>query len=114
MHSRFVLLSSGNQFTFNLKAADDAEVILTSESYTRKESALEGIEAVRSYACSDDRFRRRRTRRGQPYFVLKTHSGKVIGTSEMYSSRAAREAAIEAVRAHAPGAQLEDRTSHSC
>lgn len=110
MHSRFVLQTSGNQFTFNLKAAGNAEVILTSERYTRKESALEGIEAVRAHACSEDRFRRRRSRRGQAYFVLKAHNGKVIGTSEMYASRAAREAGIEAVREHAPRAHVEDRT----
>jgi uncharacterized protein YegP (UPF0339 family) len=110
MHSRFVLQSSGNQFTFNLKAAGNAEIILTSERYTRKESALEGIESVRAHACSEDSFRRRRSRAGQPYFVLKAHNGEVIGTSEMYASRAAREAGIEAVRAHAPKARLEDRT----
>lgn len=108
MHSRFVLQSSDNQFTFNLKAAGNAEIILTSERYTRKEMALKGIEAVRINACSDERFRRRRSRRGQPYFVLLARNGEVISTSEMYSSRAAREAGIAAVRAHAPQAHLDD------
>jgi uncharacterized protein YegP (UPF0339 family) len=113
MHSRFVLQSSGDQFTFNLKAAGNAEIILTSERYRRKQSALEGIEAVRTHACSEDRFRRRRSKRGQPYFVLKAHNGEIIGTSELYSSRAAREAGIEAVREHAPKARVEDLTSAS-
>lgn len=111
MHCRFVLQSSDNQFTFNLKAAGNADVILTSARYARKESALEGIAAVRKYAHSDDRFRRRRSRRGQPYFVLKAHNGEVIGRSELYSSPAAREEGIQTVRAHAPKAHVEDLTA---
>lgn len=112
MHSRFVLKSSGNQYTFKLKTAGNQEIILTSERYTHKSSALEGIAAVRACADSEDRYRRRRSRSGQSYFVLRGYNGKIVGTSAMYSSRSARDAGIAAVRTHAPRARVQDLTQH--
>lgn len=44
MTSRFVLVASGDQFLFNLKAGNN-EIILTSERYTSRAGALNGIEA---------------------------------------------------------------------
>ena len=46
MAGKFVLKPSGDQLMFNLLAGN-SEVILMSERYTRKESALQGITAVR-------------------------------------------------------------------
>ena len=110
MSGKYVIHPAGNaQFHFNLKAVN-SEVILTSERYTRKESALAGIEAVRTHSHSEDRFRRRRSKLGQPYFVLKSSNNEIIGTSEMYSSNAAREQGIQAVRTQAPKARVEDLT----
>jgi len=110
MSSRFVLKRSEDQFLFNLKAAGNSEIILTSERYTRKESAREGIVAVQANAALPSRFRRRTSRAGEPYFVLKGGNGEVLGTSEMYSSAAARDGGIEAVRTHAVAATVDDRT----
>ena len=110
MTSRFVLRRSSNQFLFNLKAAGNSEVILTSERYTTKQSALAGIEAVRTNAATEERFDRRESSAGQPYFVLRANNNEVIGTSEMYSSSSARDGGIAAVRANAPGASVDDRT----
>lgn len=45
--------SSDNQFMFNLKASND-EIIATSERYTTKQSALNGIESVRKNAPDAD------------------------------------------------------------
>lgn len=47
MSGRFVMKASDDQYLFNLKAGNN-EVILTSERYTAKASALNGIEAVRN------------------------------------------------------------------
>jgi uncharacterized protein len=52
MTGRFVLRKSGAQFYFTLRAAGDHEVILTSERYTSKTSALAGIEAIRANAAA--------------------------------------------------------------
>ncbi len=109
MTGRFVLRQSGKQFLFNLKAAGNSEVILTSERYTTKQSALAGIEAVRANAELDERFDCRVSSAGQPYFVLRASNNEVIGTSELYSSSSARDGGIAAVRANAPGAVVEDR-----
>ncbi|MEY2929595.1 MAG: hypothetical protein RL033_344 [Pseudomonadota bacterium] len=109
MHSHFVLKNSGSQFTFQLRAAGNAEIILTSESFTGKTNALAGIAAVKACANWDKRFRRR-SRRGEAYFVLQAHNGEVLGTSAIFPSASEREAGIAAVRAHARTARLEDHT----
>src|SRR5262245_61535308 len=55
MSSRYVLVTSGDQFLFNLKAGNN-EKILTSERYTSRASALGGIAAVRANAADDERY----------------------------------------------------------
>lgn len=109
MHSRFVLRRSGDQFLFNLKAGNN-EVVLTSERYTAKSSALDGIEAVRGSAASDGNYKRRTSSSGQSYFVLRGNNHEVLGTSELYSSPSARDEGIRVVRTNAPGATLDDET----
>jgi len=44
-------------------------------------------------------------------FNLKSANGQVIGTSEMYSSKAAMENGIASVKENAPSATIEDTTS---
>jgi uncharacterized protein YegP (UPF0339 family) len=109
MSSRFVLRASGDQFLFNLEAGNN-EVILTSERYTAKSSALNGIEAVRANARLDSQYQRRTATSGDPYFVLRAPNNEVLGTSELYSSTSARNEGIDAVKASAPGAKLDDQT----
>jgi uncharacterized protein YegP (UPF0339 family) len=109
MNGRFVLKASGEQFMFNLKAGNN-EVILTSERYTAKASALKGIAAVRENAGAEGRYECRVASSGEPYFVLKAGNHEVLGTSELYSSASARDVGIAAVRAHAPAAALDDVT----
>jgi uncharacterized protein YegP (UPF0339 family) len=43
-------------------------------------------------------------------FNLKATNGQVIGTSESYSSEAARDKGIASVKANAPGAATDDQT----
>src|SRR5579875_3644110 len=88
--------ANGEKYGFNVKAAN-GEVILGSESYESKESALNGIESVRKHAGNDAQFERKNSKRAEPYFVLKASNGQVIGMSEMYSSEAACENGIAAV-----------------
>lgn len=44
-------------------------------------------------------------------FNLKASNGQVIGTSEAYSTEAARENDIASVKANAPTAKLDNQTS---
>jgi uncharacterized protein YegP (UPF0339 family) len=103
--------ANGEKYRFNLKAAN-GEVVLVSESYESKESALNGIESVKENARLDDRFERKNSKRSEPYFVLKAGNGQIIGISEMYSSEAACENGIASVKKNGPLAQLRDHTTH--
>ena len=105
-----VLCSSDDQFYFNLIAAN-GEIVLTSERYTTEASAQNGIESVMLNAPLDDRYDKRTSNAGEPFFVLKAANGEVIGVSEMYSSTSARDNGIASVKANAPGAAVEDKTS---
>ncbi|MDD2178020.1 YegP family protein [Acidovorax sp. D2M1] len=111
MVAKFELKKSKNdKFVFNLLAAN-GQVILTSEMYESRASALGGIEAVRKNALHDGRFGRLSAKNGAPYFTLKAGNGQVIGQSQMYSGAKARDAGIESVQTHAAQAGLDDQTA---
>ncbi len=96
-----------DQFHFNLKAGN-GQVILTSEMYTSKASALNGIESVKKNSPQDERYERKEAKNGQPYFVLKAANHQVIGNSEMYNSNSAMENGIASVKKNGPDAELND------
>ncbi len=111
MAGKFEISTRKNgEFQFNLKAAN-GQVILTSEGYKAKASALNGVESVRRHAQDDANFERLTAKDGSPYFNLKASNGQTIGHSEMYSGTAARDNGIESVRKNAPDAQLVDLTA---
>jgi len=101
--------TADGQFMFNLKAAN-GEVILTSERYTTKASAENGIESVKTNAPNDEQYDRRTSTANQPYFVLKAANHEIIGKSEMYSSASAMENGIASVKANGPTAATSDLT----
>lgn len=98
------------EYRFRLKAGN-GEIILASEGYKQKSSALNGIESVRKNATIDARFERKETTAGKPRFNLKASNGQVIGTSESYSSASARDNGIASVQKNAPEAKLDDQTA---
>ena len=110
MASAFVLSkNAAAKFRFNLRGGNN-EIILTSELYAAKSGALSGIESVRNNATDANRYDRRTASNGSPYFVLTATNGEIIGTSEMYSTNAARDNGISAVMRTAPGAPVVDNT----
>ena len=83
MAAKFELTKSKNdKFVFNLLATN-GQVILTSELYESRASALGGIEAVRKNAPEGGRFGRLSAKDGSPYFTLKAGNGQVIGQSQI-------------------------------
>ncbi len=100
--------TSDDQFMFNLKAGN-GEIILTSERYTAKASAENGIRSVQENSQKDERFDRLESKSGQPYFNLKAGNGEIIGTSEMYSSEAARDNGIASVKTNGPTTTIDDQ-----
>jgi uncharacterized protein len=107
----FELKSAANaSFMFNLKAGNH-EVILTSELYTTKAAAENGIATVKTHASSDANFKRKATKDKSPYFVLVASNGQTIGKSEMYTGVAGMENGIKSVMNNAPTATIKDRTA---
>jgi len=101
--------TSNGQFMFNLKAAN-GEIILTSELYKTKDSALNGIESVKKNSPDDAQYERKVTVSSQPFFVLKAKNHEIIGKSETYSSEGARDKGIDSVKKNGPIATLNDIT----
>jgi uncharacterized protein YegP (UPF0339 family) len=99
----------GGQFMFNLKE-ENGEVILTSELYKEKRSAIAGIDSVKANAGDDTRYERKTAKNGQAFFVLTATNGQTIGKSEMYSSVSAMENGIESVKNNGPVAEVDDRS----
>jgi uncharacterized protein YegP (UPF0339 family) len=110
MAGKFTLRKTdkGN-FVFNLKASN-GQVILTSQPYSDRRSALNGIESVRKNAGDDGRIERRTSSDGSPYFVIKAANTQIVGQSEMYSTKASMENGIASVVRNAPSAALQDLT----
>lgn len=106
-HPRFIIQrSTDGQYYFTLTSAN-AEVILTSELYRMRTSAQNGIASVRDNAPFDDRYDRLPSKDKRFYFVLRAKNGEVIGTSQMYATRATRDNGVEAVKRSAPDARIE-------
>lgn len=97
------------KYMFNLKAGN-GQVILTSQLYESKATAVAGIESVRNNCSDDARFERKVSSAGDPYFVLLASNGQTIGKSQMYSGEAAMENGVASVKASAPEAALADAT----
>ena len=105
-----LFIDIGGQYRFRLRAAN-GEIILASEDYYRNRgNAEKGIRSVRDNAPLDERYERKTTSDGKHMFNLKEANHEVIGTSEAYETRAARDGGIESVKTNAPSATIEDKT----
>lgn len=110
MSAKFeIFYGSNSQYYFRLKAAN-GEKILASEGYTTKQSCKNGIDAVKTCSPYDSNYDRLDSRNGQYYFNLKSTNGQIIGSSETYTTTAARENGILSVKTNAPIAQVVDLT----
>ena len=109
MAGKYVLKSAaGGQFMFNLHAGNN-QVILTSELYKEKTSALNGIKSCQENSQKDERFERKVAKDDSPYFVLKASNGQTIGKSEMYSGTSAMENGIASVKTNGATAVIDEK-----
>src|SRR3990172_8773749 len=99
--------SRDGQFYFVL-TAENGEPLLSSETYTSKAAAQNGIRSVRENALDDARFLRKVSTDGKPFFVLIAANREPIGKSETYNTPAAMENGVLAVRRVAPSAPEHD------
>lgn len=105
MAAEFELYQSGTQWAFRLRGNNN-ETLLSSERYTARAGAENGIQSVRANAPLDEQYNRKTSVLGQPYFVLRAANNQILGTSEMYTSTQAMETGIAAVKRVAPGAPV--------
>ena len=104
-----VKTAKSGQTHFNLLAGN-GQIILQSEMYESKASALNGIASIQKNAGMDDKYDRLVSKSGKPYFVIKAGNHQVIGQSQQYESDAGRDNGIESVKKNAPDAEVVDLT----
>jgi uncharacterized protein YegP (UPF0339 family) len=110
MGAKFELyLDKAGEYRFRLKAGN-CQIMLASEGYKTKSSALKGIESVRKHSQDDARLERKNTSGGKPRFNLKASNGQFIGTSESYETTSARDNGIASVSRTAYSAPVDDLT----
>lgn len=95
------------QTSFVLKAGN-AQVILRSEQYESRSSALNGIASVQKNSPDSDRYELKTASDGRPFFNLRAANSQVIGTSQMYASEASRATGVEAVKANGPSIDVRE------
>lgn len=111
MAGKFELKKSSNgKFFFSLLAGN-GQIILSSEMYETKASALAGVESVKKNASDEARYSRLDGKDGSPYFTLRAANSQVIGQSQMYASASARDNGIESCKTNGPSAATEDLTT---
>jgi uncharacterized protein YegP (UPF0339 family) len=72
-------------YYFHLRA-DNGEIVLQSQPYTRRASAVAGTQSVWNNGTNLANYEIRDAANGEAYFVLKAGNGQVIGVSETYYS----------------------------
>ena len=111
MAGKFEVKSAkSGQTHFNLLAGN-GQIILQSEMYESKASAMNGIASIQKNAGTEERFERLVAKSGKHYFVIKAGNHQVIGQSQQYESEASRDNGIESVMKNAPEATIEDLTT---
>lgn len=102
-----IFIGSNGKHYFRL-TAKNGQQILASQGYSDKAGCKKGIESVRTNSARDDRYERKTATDGQAFFNLVAANKQVIGTSEMYTSEAARDKGIASVKSNGPVAEVEE------
>ena len=107
-HPRFNLFAGkGDKFYFNLTAAN-GQVILSSQGYANKSGAKNGIASVKKNAGNDGSFERKQAKNGKHHFNLLAGNQQIIGSSQMYASKASMENGITSVATNAAKADIRE------
>ncbi|HHA1915513.1 MULTISPECIES: YegP family protein [Enterobacter] len=101
--------SSDGQYRFVLKAGN-GEIILTSELYTSKSAAENGIASVRTNSPLDERYEKKTASNGKYHFNLKAGNHQVIGSSQLYATEQSRDKGIASVKTNGSTQTVKDNT----
>ena len=97
------------KFSFNLKAAN-GQVVLASQTYKTKAAAKNGIKSVCTNCKKAACFEQKKSKKGEPYFVLLAANKQVIGKSQMYASKKSMLNGIASVKKNAAKSKINDLT----
>ncbi len=97
------------EYYFRLKARN-GQIIIASEGYKAKKSALNGVESVRKNCGNEKCWELKEAKNGKKFFNLKSTNGQVIGKSQMYASNATMQKGIASIKKNAPEAGVKDLT----
>ena len=93
------------EIRFNL-LADNGQIVLSSEGYKAKASALNGVASVKKHAVDAKNFEVKEAKNGKWHFNLKASNGQVIGSSQMYADKSGVETGMQSVMKNAPAAEV--------
>ncbi len=101
--------SKDDQFRFVLKSADD-KTLLSSELYKAKASAEHAIKSVQGNCTEESRYECKEAANGKFFFNLKAANHQIIGTSPLYATAEARDAAIASMKSDGATTTIKDNT----
>ncbi len=89
---------------------DNGKVLIKSETYKSKSSALKGIESVKKNCQIDSRYEIKKAKNGKFYFNIKAANGQIVGTSTFFNTEEELKAAIEKIKKEAPSAPIREES----
>lgn len=108
---KFEIFSGKNKkYYFNLKAKN-GQVILSSQGYNDLSGCKNGIKSVKTNSIKDENFERKVAKNGKHHFNLLAKNKQIIGSSQMYASKATMQKGIAAVVRVAPDAVVNNLVS---
>ena len=107
MPGKFEIYQSekNEKYYFRLKAGN-GEIVLTSQGYASKSSAMNGVESVKTNCNDDSSYEKSTSSSGKFHFSLKARNGQIIGSSQMYKTEKGRNNGIAAVGRAADNASV--------
>lgn len=111
MSGWYILGRSGSSQYYAILKSVHGDTILYSDTFSSSSQAEHAVRETQSSSQLDDAYERRLSSRGEPYFVLKSPHGQVIGTSPLFSSSFTREIGVSAVKLHGATSAIIDNTA---
>ncbi len=108
-HPKFQLFKGQDDLYYFRLRAHNGEILLQSEGYAARYSALNGLYVTKLSAVTG-RFEQKTSKDGQYYFVVKARNGQVVAWSETYAHQSGVENAIHAIISIIRSVPVEDAT----
>ena len=93
---------------FTFRFLDGEKIIVKSENYKAKKSAVNGVESVKKNSQVATRYELKESKNEKFFFNLKASNGQIVGTSTLFATEDERSDAIALLTNEAPNATLID------